>query len=154
VWLRLLFKVLFMPKCIKMMFFHFLKIIFEISVSKRSKTYKKINFFAKKKLNFLGTRFAPRSYLIKPFSLLIFDLLYCTPQHKALASLSKLLTSIQQMTKYCSLTCTYIFSFPPRGHSFYINSINNVGIVSILNQSIMCINYICPFRLLTIFLNI
>jgi hypothetical protein len=41
VWLRLFFKVLFMLKCIKMMFFYFLKIIFKISTSKRSKTYKK-----------------------------------------------------------------------------------------------------------------
>jgi len=31
VWLRLFFKVLFIPKCIKMIFFYFLKIIFEIS---------------------------------------------------------------------------------------------------------------------------
>jgi len=37
VWLLLLF----VPKYIKMMFFYFLKIIFEISTSKRSKTYKK-----------------------------------------------------------------------------------------------------------------
>jgi len=44
VWLQLLFKVFFVPKCIKMMFFYFLKIIFEISASKRSKTYQKFNF--------------------------------------------------------------------------------------------------------------
>jgi hypothetical protein len=44
VWLRLLFKILFMLKCIKMMFFYFLKIIYKIIASKRSKTYKKINF--------------------------------------------------------------------------------------------------------------
>jgi hypothetical protein len=43
VWWRLLFKVFFMPKYIKMMFF-FKKIIFKSSVSKRYKTYKKINF--------------------------------------------------------------------------------------------------------------
>jgi len=36
-------------------FFYFLKIIFEISISKRSKTYKKIDFLAKKKINFLET---------------------------------------------------------------------------------------------------
>jgi hypothetical protein len=41
-------------------FFYFLKIIFEISTSKRSKTKKKLNF-CKKKLIFLKTRFAPRS---------------------------------------------------------------------------------------------
>jgi hypothetical protein len=39
--------------------FLFLKIIFEISILKRSKTYKKL-IFSKKKLNFGGTRFAPR----------------------------------------------------------------------------------------------
>jgi len=44
VWLRLLFKVTFVPKCIKIMFFYFLKIIFKISVLKQSKTYEKINF--------------------------------------------------------------------------------------------------------------
>ena len=44
VWLWLFFKVFFVLKCIKMMFFFiFLKIIFEISASKQSKT-KKINF--------------------------------------------------------------------------------------------------------------
>jgi len=32
--LRLFFKVFFVPKCIKMIFFYFLKIIFEISASK------------------------------------------------------------------------------------------------------------------------
>jgi hypothetical protein len=42
VWLRLFFKVFFMPKCIKIIFFYLLKIIFEISASKQSKTY---NFF-------------------------------------------------------------------------------------------------------------
>jgi len=36
--LWLLFKMFFMPKCIKMIFFYFLKIIFEISASKQSKT--------------------------------------------------------------------------------------------------------------------
>ena len=41
VWLWLLFKIFFVPKYIKMMFFYFFKIIFEISASKRSKTYKK-----------------------------------------------------------------------------------------------------------------
>jgi predicted metal-binding protein len=34
VWLRLLFKVLFTWKCIKIYFFNFLKIIFDISASK------------------------------------------------------------------------------------------------------------------------
>jgi len=41
------FQSVFMLKCIKMMFFYFFKIIFEISVSKRFKTYKKINFSKK-----------------------------------------------------------------------------------------------------------
>ena len=40
VWLWVRFKKLFVPKCMSMMFFHFLKIIFDISTSKRSKTYK------------------------------------------------------------------------------------------------------------------
>jgi hypothetical protein len=44
VWLQLLFKVFFMPKCIKMIFFYFKKIIFKINGSKRSKIHKKINF--------------------------------------------------------------------------------------------------------------
>jgi hypothetical protein len=38
VWLRVLFKQLFVPKCMSMMFFYFLKLIFNISTSKRSKT--------------------------------------------------------------------------------------------------------------------
>jgi len=48
IWLWLLFKVLFMLKYIKIIFFYFLKIIFEISTSKRFKTHKKLifsNFF-------------------------------------------------------------------------------------------------------------
>jgi hypothetical protein len=41
------------PKCIKMVFFF--KIIFEISTSKQSKTYKKIKFYQKqKKIEFFG----------------------------------------------------------------------------------------------------
>jgi hypothetical protein len=36
--LLLFFKVLFIPKCIKMIFFYFLKIMFDISTSKQSKT--------------------------------------------------------------------------------------------------------------------
>jgi len=44
VWLWLLFKILFMLKYIKIIFFYFLKIIYKIIASKRSKTYKKINF--------------------------------------------------------------------------------------------------------------
>ena len=52
VWLRLLFKVLFVLKCIKMIFFYFLKIIFKISASKRFKTHKK-KFFNKKIIEFL-----------------------------------------------------------------------------------------------------
>ena len=38
VWFWLLFKVFFMPKCIKIIFFYFLKIIFESSTSKLFKT--------------------------------------------------------------------------------------------------------------------
>lgn len=49
-WLQLLFKVFFVSKCIKMNFFCFLKSIFEISASKRSKTQKKILIFNKKNL--------------------------------------------------------------------------------------------------------
>jgi len=49
VWLQLVFKVLFVLKYIKIMFFfHFLKIIFEINESKRSKTYKKKLIFKEK----------------------------------------------------------------------------------------------------------
>jgi len=44
-----------------MMFFYFLKIIFDISTSKQSKTYK---ILAKKKLKFLGRQFAPRSQTV------------------------------------------------------------------------------------------
>jgi membrane-associated HD superfamily phosphohydrolase len=40
-------------------FIYFLKIIFKISTSKQSKTYKKL-IFNKKKLNFLKTRVIPR----------------------------------------------------------------------------------------------
>jgi hypothetical protein len=42
-------------------FFYFLKIIFDISISKRSEKIKKKIILSKKKLNFVGTRFAPRS---------------------------------------------------------------------------------------------
>jgi hypothetical protein len=45
VWLWLLFKVFFVLKYIKMIFFYFKKIILEISASKQSKTYEKIFFF-------------------------------------------------------------------------------------------------------------
>jgi len=48
IWLRLLFKVLFVSKCIKIMFFYFLKSIFKISASKRSKTKKKKKINKKK----------------------------------------------------------------------------------------------------------
>jgi hypothetical protein len=44
---QLLFKVFFMPKCIKMIFFYFLKIIFEINTLKRFKIYKKLIFYNK-----------------------------------------------------------------------------------------------------------
>jgi len=52
VWLRLLFKYLFVLKYMPMMFFYFLKIIFDISTSKRSKKYKPHSILAKKNLKF------------------------------------------------------------------------------------------------------
>jgi len=57
-----------------MIFFHFLKIIFEIRTLKQSKTYKKkFNFNKKEKLSFLGKQFAPRSQIkLKVMSLLIY----------------------------------------------------------------------------------
>ena len=42
VWLRLLFKVFFRAEIYQNDFFYFLKIIFKINASKRSKTYQKI----------------------------------------------------------------------------------------------------------------
>ena len=45
-------KCFFMSKYFKMIFFYFIKIIFEISVSKQSKIYKKINF-SQKKIEFI-----------------------------------------------------------------------------------------------------
>jgi hypothetical protein len=51
-----------MPKCIKIIFFIFLKIIFEISASKWFKTHKKLIF--NKKIIFLRTRFALRSQTV------------------------------------------------------------------------------------------
>ncbi|KAL9339047.1 hypothetical protein Peur_068062 [Populus x canadensis] len=45
-----------------MMFFHFLKIIFDISTSKRSKTYKSYSILVKKKISkFLRTQPQPCS---------------------------------------------------------------------------------------------
>jgi hypothetical protein len=41
-----------MSKYMLMMFFHFLKIIFDISTSKRSKTYKSYQILVKKKFKF------------------------------------------------------------------------------------------------------
>jgi hypothetical protein len=55
-------------------FFIFLKIIFGISTSKRSKTYKKILIFCKKKLKFLRTRFAPRFQTNEDVQITIFSL--------------------------------------------------------------------------------
>jgi oligoribonuclease (3'-5' exoribonuclease) len=43
------FQIAFVPKYMPMMFFHFLKIIFDISTSKRSKKYKPHSILAKKK---------------------------------------------------------------------------------------------------------
>ena len=60
VWLRLFFKVIFIWKCIKIIYFYFLKIIFNISASKWSKTLKNINLEQRKKLkllNFFQKRF-------------------------------------------------------------------------------------------------
>ena len=50
VWQRLLFKQLFVPKymSMSMIFFYFLKIIFNISTSKRSKKYKPYSILIKK----------------------------------------------------------------------------------------------------------
>ena len=50
-----------MSKYILMMFFHFLKIIFDISTSKRSKTYKLYSILTKKKSIFLEMQVEPRS---------------------------------------------------------------------------------------------
>jgi hypothetical protein len=44
-----------------MMFFHFLKIIFDISTSKRSKRYKPHSILTKKKLKFDQTQVQPQS---------------------------------------------------------------------------------------------
>jgi hypothetical protein len=53
VWLQLFFKVFLVLKYIKIIFFYILKIIYEISALKRSKTQKKILIFSKtKKINF------------------------------------------------------------------------------------------------------
>jgi hypothetical protein len=41
---KILFKMLFILKCIKIYFFYFLKFIFEINPSKQYKIYKKFNF--------------------------------------------------------------------------------------------------------------
>jgi len=49
VWLWLLFKVLFTWKCIKIIYFYFLKIIFDINASKWSKRTKKILIWSKEK---------------------------------------------------------------------------------------------------------
>ncbi|KAL9345689.1 hypothetical protein Peur_060542 [Populus x canadensis] len=43
-----------------MMFFYFLKIIFDISTSKRSKTYKPYSILVKKNLKFLRTQPQPQ----------------------------------------------------------------------------------------------
>ena len=56
IWLRLFFKVFIILKCIKIIFFYFLKIIFEISVSKRFKIQKKNLFFNKKKIKIFWKR--------------------------------------------------------------------------------------------------
>ena len=53
--LRLFFKIFFVLKYIKIIFFYFLKIIFDISTLKWSKNIKKNSFKIKKKLNFSQT---------------------------------------------------------------------------------------------------
>jgi len=58
-----------------MIFFYFLKIIFGITTSKRSKTHKKINFL-KKKLNFLETRVQPRFQTLTNLNKTLFDFLF------------------------------------------------------------------------------
>jgi len=54
-----------MPKYIKMIFFYFLKINFEISTSKRLKTYKKINFFGKKEKKTLKNPLKKQIFTLK-----------------------------------------------------------------------------------------
>jgi len=49
------------PKYISIMFFYFLKIIFDISISKRSKKYKPHSILVKKKLKFYEKQFEPQS---------------------------------------------------------------------------------------------
>jgi len=74
--LRLLFKMLFVPKCIKMMFFFILKKLFLRPGHQNDPKYtKKINF-SKKKMNFLGTRFAPRSQTATTLDSYFFVLLF------------------------------------------------------------------------------
>jgi len=56
-----------MPKYMPMMFFYFLKIIFDISTSKRSKRYKPHSILAKKKFKFgqnTGTNAIPNVLLL------------------------------------------------------------------------------------------
>jgi hypothetical protein len=48
VWLWLLFKVIFTWKCIKIIFFYFLKIIFDINTSKQYENTKNISIWSKK----------------------------------------------------------------------------------------------------------
>jgi hypothetical protein len=45
------------------MFFYFLKIIFDISISKRSKKYKSHSILVKKKLKFYEKQFEPQSQI-------------------------------------------------------------------------------------------
>jgi len=55
------FQITFRAKMHANDFFYFLKIIFDISTSKRSKTYKPYSILIKKILKFLGTPPQPRS---------------------------------------------------------------------------------------------
>jgi hypothetical protein len=55
------FQITFRVKIHASDFFYFLKIIFDISISKRSKIYKSYLILIKKKSKFLGTQPQPRS---------------------------------------------------------------------------------------------
>jgi hypothetical protein len=48
-----------------MIFFYFLKIIFDVSISKRSKKYKPHSILAKKKLKFDEKQVEPQSQILK-----------------------------------------------------------------------------------------
>ena len=75
-WLRVLFKQLFVPKYMSMIFFYFLKIIFDISTSKRSKKYKPHLILVKKKIQNLMKHIYKHNNKLCQFLLLICFTLY------------------------------------------------------------------------------